>query len=74
MDHKMADSSGSWFINIGAYRMPDPESGTIFEPGLPTKATATAWLAGQPSITPCEDPRPAEAVPEAPVKKTKKQE
>ena len=54
---QISDSSGVWALNIGAYRLPDPESGTNFEPGIPTQARLTAWMMGQPTLVPCEDPR-----------------
>ncbi len=54
---QISDSSGVWALNIGAYRLPDPESGTNFEPGIPTQARLTAWMMGQPTLVPCDDPR-----------------
>ncbi len=64
---KIADSNGVWLQNTGMYRLPDPESGTIFEPGEPTKATETEWAKGQPTLVTVDDPTPA-----APVVKTLK--
>lgn len=47
-DIKIADSSGDWFLNTALFRMYDPESDTIFEPGIPTQAKVTKWLTGDP--------------------------
>lgn len=43
-------------MNTSEFRMPDPVSGTIFEPGVATKATPTDWLKGQGHIKPTTDP------------------
>lgn len=56
MQTLIADDKGTWYRNTSAYRMPDPESGTNFEPGLATKATATEWVKGQPHIEKIDDP------------------
>lgn len=76
MSKVTADSSGVWMVNVGSYRLPDPESGTVFEPGVETKATRTEWSKGQPTlqlvgfdvepVTAIEPVEPEE--PEAPVK------
>lgn len=68
MEFKIADDKGEWFLNGGQFRMPDPESGTIFEPGIATKATPTEWLKGQAHITKVDDPtdtEPKQHKPEA---------
>jgi len=58
---KIASNSGKWFMNHAMFPMIDAESGTRFEPGEPTKAQDTAWIAGQPTIKPCADPTRSDA-------------
>lgn len=62
---KIVDKNGEWFINTGIHRFNDPESNTLFEPGVPTKATATVWLKKQPVIKATDDPL-AQPAPPAP--------
>lgn len=40
----------TWFVNIAAYRMPDPTTGHIFEPGVKYRIHETEWMKGQPTI------------------------
>lgn len=63
---KIADPKGKWYINRGFYSFHDPESSTVFEPGVLTKATETTWLKGQPVIEEAADP-----LGPAPVKEVK---
>lgn len=53
---KVIDAKGKWFVNTGAYPIFDPESKTVFEPQVPTQATATKWLENQPTLTPWSEP------------------
>ncbi len=70
---KIADASGKWYQSAAHFNLVDPESGTCFEPGEPTRATATAWVKGQPAIVEVADPMaPAEVPAEPPVVKTAK--
>ena len=43
----IVDKDGEWFQNFGSYPLADGESGTVFQPGVPTKASVTKWLAQQ---------------------------
>lgn len=53
----IANPKGKWYVNTGNYRFVDPESGTAFDPGEPTKATETEWLKLQADvIKPTDDP------------------
>ncbi len=47
---EMIDNDGDWFINIGAFRMVDPETGHFFEPSVKYKIKATVWMEAQPTI------------------------
>ena len=63
----IVDKDGEWFQNFGSYPLADGESGTVFHPGIPTKASVTKWLAQQPTIRSIPDPTaPAEVVVPAP--------
>lgn len=53
---KIADNSGTWYVNRAQFPMFDSDSKTRFEPGEPTKATVTAWLKAQPTMEICADP------------------
>lgn len=53
---KVIDRSGDWFINTALFRFVDGDTGNTFEPGLPTKVNATAWMKSQPLIKSCPDP------------------
>lgn len=53
---KIDNPQGLWYQSKAQYPLRDPISGTMFEPGVPTKATTTAWVTGQPSIQQIEDP------------------
>lgn len=67
---KIVDKNGRWFTSFSKFRFHDPESDTMFEPGVPTKATPTSWLEAQNAIikptdeygAPVEDAEPAKAV------------
>lgn len=69
---KIADSSGEWFVNIGQYRIHDPISDTLFEPGMRTKATPTDWAMGQPTLQAIESPEIPTTPAPAPEVKPKK--
>lgn len=53
---KIEDPQGTWYQSKAQYPLRDPISGTNFEPAVPVKATATAWVKGQPAICPIDDP------------------
>ena len=53
---KITNPQGTWFQSIAAFPIVDPESGTVFEPAVPTKATATDWVKSQPAIELIADP------------------
>lgn len=53
---RIVDPKGTWYLNTAQYRMVDPVSMTVFEPGEATKATATDWLGTQPCMTQVPDP------------------
>lgn len=53
---QVVDPKGKWYKNTGAYTFVDPESGTRFESGEVVKATATAWIKGQPVLQEVADP------------------
>lgn len=71
---KIADPKGKWYINRGFYSFHDPESSTVFEPGVLTKAAETTWLKGQPVIEEVADPLGSAPVKEAKPKEVKKAE
>ncbi len=72
MDFTIADRAGTWLVNTGAFRMPDPSTGIIYEPGTPTKGTHSDWVKGQPTIEECGDPTKADPAPEPEAKAPKK--
>lgn len=60
----IVDKDGEWFQNFGSYPLADGESGTVFQSGVPTKASVTKWLAQQPTIRSIPDPTaPVEETP-----------
>lgn len=69
---QISDPQGAWLINTGLHQIHDPESSTVFYPGVLTKATYTNWVKGQPTITqqpdPLAPPAPVEPPAKAPVK------
>lgn len=53
---KIVDPQGTWYLNTGAFNFHDPESKTVFEAGVLTKAKKTEWVQGQPVILEQPDP------------------
>lgn len=41
----------TWFVSTAAFRMQDPTTGHIFEPGVKYRMPQSEWMAGQPTIT-----------------------
>jgi hypothetical protein len=68
---KIVNPKGKWYINNGLHSFHDPESFTVFEPGLLTKATETSWLKGQPTIQEAVDPLAIDTVKEVKQKPSK---
>jgi hypothetical protein len=52
----MAETPRVWLRNEGSFPLPDPISGTRFEPGKATRAELTSWVLNQPSIKRCANP------------------
>jgi hypothetical protein len=52
----MAETQRVWLVNEGTFPLPDPISGTRFEPGTPVRAELTSWVLNQPSIKRCANP------------------
>jgi hypothetical protein len=63
---KIANPQGTWYTNTAMHAFNDPDSMTVFEPGIPTKATPTEWLKGQPVIKEIPDPLAAPKQAEKP--------
>lgn len=40
----VADPKGTWFQSVAQFPLIDPETGTRFEAGVPTRATMSAWV------------------------------
>ena len=47
MDFLIANVKGDWWMNNGRHNFNDPDSNTLFPPGVAVKATTTAWLESQ---------------------------
>lgn len=58
---KIVDPQGTWYLNTGVFNFHDPDSKTVFEAGVLTKATKTEWVKGQPVIVEQPDPMAAAA-------------
>lgn len=68
---KVVDRDGKWYVNSGAFRMVDTTNNdrhVAFEPGIPTKVTPSAWIAGQSVLTEVPDPLGEEVKPKKEVK------
>lgn len=46
---KVVDLDGQWVVNPHRFQFVDPETGTRFSPGVPTKISygKDSWIAGQ---------------------------
>lgn len=62
-DLKIIDKSATtWFIHTGAFRMLDPTTGHIFEPGVKYKLEQSEWMKGQPTIKPTNEDEDVEVL------------
>jgi len=52
MEMQVIDKDGEWFVNTAAFRLPDPTTGHLFEPGVKYKIKKTEWMESQPTIKP----------------------
>ena len=43
MKFSVIDKDGIWVVNRSEFRMPDGDSGVIYEPGIPTRINDTEW-------------------------------
>lgn len=43
MKLSVIDKDGIWVVNRSEFRMPDGDSGVIYEPGIPTQVKDTEW-------------------------------
>jgi hypothetical protein len=65
---KVYDPSGSWLINNGSFPFQDPETGSRFEPGVPTQALKSEWVKSQPVIGDWANPAATKKVEDKPAK------
>lgn len=53
---KIVDPNGVWLVSRAFFPLSDPETGTVFEPGVPTRVAFSDWAKHQGVIHEIPDP------------------